>query len=133
MLACVLSGAALLDLAFGFRIDTDLESLVAVDSAATGNAALDRVLARIASRGEVCDTSMWIGILSAEEAPAILESALAELERGGLLRERKGTFSWRRGRLRPDGEALDASRPRIAQLRKMELIGRKLLLEISIG
>lgn len=116
MLACVLAGAALLDLAFGFRIDTDLESLVVVDSSATGNSALDRILSRIAARGEVCGTSTWIGILSAEDSPAILESALAELERGGLLRERKRTFSWRRGRLRPAGEALGASRRRIARL-----------------
>lgn len=116
MVACVLAGAALLDLAFDFRIDTDLESLIVVDSAVTGNSALDRVLARIAARGEVCDTSTWIGILSAEEAPAVLESTLAKLERGGLLKEHRGTFPWRRGRLRPDVEALGASRRRIARL-----------------
>lgn len=116
MVACVLAGAALLDLAFGFRIDTDLESLVVVDSSATGDSALDRVLARIADRGGVCDTSTWIGILSAEEAPAVLESTLAKLERGGLLKGHRGTFPWRRERLRPDREALGASRRRIARL-----------------
>ena len=168
MVACVLSGAALLDLAFDFHIDTDLESLLVVNPAATGNPALDPVLKRIAGHHEVCDTRTWIGILAAEEAPAILESTLAELARGGLLTERKSRLPWRSGRLCPASEVLGESRqrltrvlssddfpdprdialislldacdilpevlpgrdvddwrPRIAQLRKMELIGRE--------
>lgn len=116
MLACVLSGAALLDLAFDFRIDTDIESLLVVDPAATGHPALDPVLTRIASRGEVCDARTWIGILAAEDAPAVLESTLAELQRGGFLEERKGGFPWQRGRLRPARGAQSESRQRIARL-----------------
>ena len=35
---CALAGAVLMDLAFAERIDTDLEALVVVDPAPTGNA-----------------------------------------------------------------------------------------------
>ena len=170
IVACALAGAVLMDLAFAYRIDTDLEALFVNDRTPTGNPALDRILARIAARSEVCDTKTWIGVLSVEEAPAIHEQTLAGLVESGILTVRESRLPWVRSRRYPssDGKTakelrqhvadvltsdeipdprdvalislLDACeilpdifprqeiedfRPRIALLRKMDLIGRE--------
>ena len=78
-----------MDLAFDYRIDTDLEALFVNDRTPTGNSALDRILARIAAHAEVCDTKTWIGVLSVEEAPAIHEQTLAGLVERGVLTVRE--------------------------------------------
>lgn len=162
VVACALAGAVLMDLAFDYRIDTDLEALVVHDSRPTGNPVHDRVLARIAAHTEVSDTRTWIGMLSVDEAPAIHERTLA-----GLVESR---IPWMRSRHYPGSDdktakgvhlhianvlssdeipdprdialvsLLDACgilpdlfprqemedfRPRIGQLRKMDLIGRE--------
>ena len=57
---CALAGAALMDLAFANRIDTDLETLMVIDRTPTGNMMLDRTLAKIGAREETTDTRTWI-------------------------------------------------------------------------
>ena len=54
-----LTGAVLMDLAFANRIDTDPERLVVIDSAPTGDALLDRTLARIAGESASADSRTW--------------------------------------------------------------------------
>ena len=167
---CALAGAALLDLAFAYRIDTDLQTLVVTDPAPTGMPFLDRILARIASRAETVDAATWIRELSTDDAETVREQALASLAQRGILERKAEPFLWV---FRPvryptiDGEAVrgiklrieevlsdtipdprdvallslvDACRilpdlfpdrtlgeaaPRIALLRKMDLIGRE--------
>ena len=172
--ACALAGAVLMDLAFDYRIDTDLEALFVNDRTPTGNPALDRILTKIAARtevnGTVNDTKTWIGVLSVEEAPAIHEQTLAGLVERGILTVRESSIPWMRSRRYPSSDVRTASelrrriadvldsdeipdprdialialldaceilpdifprqemedfRPRLALLRKMDLIGRE--------
>ncbi len=116
--ACALAGAVLMDLAFDYRIDTDLDALVVHDQTPTGNAVLDRLLAKIAARAEVCNTKMWIGVLSAEEAPAVHEEVLARLVERSVLTVRTGRIPWLESRryLCGDGETAQKIRQRIADV-----------------
>ncbi len=118
VVACALAGAVLMDLAFDYRIDTDFEALVVHDRTPTGNAVLDRLLAKIAARAEVCDTKTWIGILSAEEAPAVHDEILAGLVEQGVLTVRSSKFPWMGSRRRPGdgGETVQKIRLRIADV-----------------
>ncbi|MDE0243992.1 MAG: GPP34 family phosphoprotein [Gammaproteobacteria bacterium] len=97
---CALAGAALMDLAFAYRIDTDLESLLVITSEPTGNPMLDAVLARIASHPDAADTQHWIRVLSTEDAAAIREQALASLVEHGILERREERFLWAFGSVR---------------------------------
>lgn len=92
-LELALTGSVLMELAFADRLDTDLERVMIVDRAPTGNPLLDRVLERIAGDEETKNTKAWIETLSVEETAAIQEHALASLvERGILRREEKRLF-----------------------------------------
>lgn len=91
---CALAGAVLMDLAFEYRIDTDLEALVVTDPTPTGNPMLDRVLAKIAARADTTDTQTWIRVLSTDDAAAIREQALANLVEQGILERREERFLW---------------------------------------
>lgn len=93
-LACALVGALLMDLAFAYRIDTDLQALVVTDQTPTGNPALDRILAQIAARPEAADTRTWIRELSVDEAAAIQEDLLSGLVERGILARRVDRFFW---------------------------------------
>lgn len=93
-LACALVGALLMDLAFAYRIDTDLQTLVVTDQTPTGNPALDRILAKIAARPEAADTRTWIRELSVDEAAAIQEDLLSGLVERGILARRVDRFFW---------------------------------------
>lgn len=97
---CALAGAALMDLAFANRIDTDLEKLVAIDPAPTGNPMLDRVLEKIAARTDATDTRTWVGVLSREDAAILREQALESLAGRGVLERRDGRFLWAFGAVR---------------------------------
>ena len=108
IVACALAGAVLMDLAFACRIDTDLETLFVNDSTPTGQPTLDRILTRIAARTEVCDTKTWIGVLSAEEAPAIRDQTLAGLVESGILTVRVSRIPWIRARRYPSGDGKTA-------------------------
>ena len=91
---CALAGAVLMDLAFDYRIDTDLQALVVTDPTPTGNPMLDRVLETIAARTETTDTQTWIKVLSTDDAAAIREQALASLVERGILERREERFLW---------------------------------------
>ena len=72
---CAWAGAALLDLAFAGRIDTDLDGLHVIDRTPTGVPCVDQVLDKIAERGAGVDTRGWVRELSGAEAVAIRDSA----------------------------------------------------------
>ena len=91
-LECALAGAVLLDLAFAYRIDTDLESLVVTDPSPTGNSYLDRVLAKVVAREDSTDTQAWIRSLSEDDVEAIREAALTALVTKGVLAKREDRF-----------------------------------------
>lgn len=76
---CACAGAALLDLAFAGRIDTDLQGLVVVDRTPTGEPRLDRVLSKIADRPSGADARRWIRELSSDDAASIRGAAAAAL------------------------------------------------------
>ena len=168
---CAMAGAALMDLAFANRIDTDLQMLVVSEHTPIGNSMLDRILAKIAGRRQAVDTRRWIRDLSEDEALTIQESALDDLVERGILKHQEKKFPWTSrsqryvmvdGKARnevslrienvlisedipdprdialislmdacdilPDvfpGKWLERCRPRLEQLRKMDLIGRE--------
>ena len=97
---CSLAGAVLMDLAFANRIDTDLEQLVVIDSTPTGNPMLDRILGRIAARGDTTDARTWIMALCEKDAAIVREQALASLVERGILERREGRFPWAFGPVR---------------------------------
>ena len=92
-LELAMAGAVLMELAFADRIDTDLEHMMVIDRAPTGNPLLDDVLERIA-QGEVNnDTRGWIETLAVEKTASIQEHALASPVKQGILRrEEKRLF-----------------------------------------
>ena len=110
---CALAGAALLDLAFAYRIDTDLQTLVVTDPAPTGMPFLDRILAKVASRAEMVDGEAVHGIkLRIEE---VLSDNIPDPRDVALLSLADAC------QILPDRKLREAA-PRIALLRKMDLI-----------
>ena len=84
-----LAGAALLELAFLNRIDTDLTHLTLVSDKPTGDRMLDPILTEIAAAQDKKDAKHWVGVISAD-GQKIREGALVRLvERGVLKREEK--------------------------------------------
>ncbi|MDE2893770.1 MAG: GPP34 family phosphoprotein [Chloroflexota bacterium] len=119
ILECALVGAVLVDLAFAYRIDTDPKTLTVNDRTPTGEAILDRILARIVDHPETTDTSTWIKMLSADEAAGLQTEVLDRLvERGILERREKKTLLGRRSRRygTTDGEAAREVKQRIRAL-----------------
>lgn len=119
ILECALVGAVLVDLAFAYRIDTDPKTLTVNDRTPTGEAILDRILARIVDHPETADTSTWIKMLSADEAAGLQTEVLDRLvERGILERREKKTLLGRRSRRygTTDGEAAREVKQRIRAL-----------------
>lgn len=167
----ILAGAALMDLAFANRIDTDPDKLLVIDSTPTGNSLLDGPLDRIANSGETLSTKGWVELLAREEAAHIRQQAMNDLIERGILEARDEKFLWvfrsrryptidgrveREVKLRmgdvllsddmPDPRdvaliclvdacdilsdifserEMERARPRIEQLRMMDLIGRE--------
>ena len=89
-----LAGALLMDIAFAYRIDTDLKALVVTDSTPMGNPMLDRVLDKISASADITDISTWIRILATNEAAAIREQALNRLVNQCILERRHKRFLW---------------------------------------
>ena len=85
-LKLAMAGAVLMELAFAGRIDTDLEHVMVINRAPTGNPLLDDVLERIAEREVNNDTKGWIETLAVEKTASIQEHALASLVEQGILR-----------------------------------------------
>ncbi len=87
-----LAGAVLMELALRSKIDTDPEQLLLVDAEPTGDALLDRYLARIAE-GETKDARAWVFDLS-QDGATIEETALDRLVERGILRRVEKRVLW---------------------------------------
>ena len=87
-----LAGSVLMDLALENRVDTDLDSLILLDSTPVGDALLDPTLAEIA-KGEARDARFWVE-RTANRAYEVREEALARLVTGGILERRDDRFLW---------------------------------------
>ena len=90
-LACVLSGAVLMDLALENRIDTDMEKLVLIDGSHTGDELLDPFLGDIVFETEVHSPQYWVEKL-APRAEEIYEATLERLAEKGILNFDSGGF-----------------------------------------
>ncbi len=87
-----LAGGVLMDLAMENRIDTDLEHLILLDAAPTGDSLLDPTLADIAA-GEKQNARYWVE-QTAERAEAIQQEALSRLIALGILERQEDRFLW---------------------------------------
>lgn len=90
-LACVLSGAVLMDLALENRIDTDAGKLTLIDSAHTGDELLDPALGEIVFEPEAHSPQYWVERL-APQAEGIYERTLERLVEKKVLRYDSGGF-----------------------------------------
>ena len=84
ILNIIFAGSVLMDLALEDRIDTDMESLILVDSTPLEDDLLDPVLDDIAQVREVHDTSYWIA-RTAKRSAEIRDKVLDRLVKHGIL------------------------------------------------
>ncbi len=87
-----MAGGVLMDLALEYRIDTDLERLMLLDSTPTGDSLLDPTLADIAEGGEN-DARYWVE-RTAVRADEIREASLNRLVENGILERQDDRFLW---------------------------------------
>ena len=97
VLDCAWAGAALLDLAFAGRIDTDLQGLVVVDRTPTDDPGLDLVLGKIANRRSSADARRWIRELASDDAADIRGATTARLAAAGKPAVPQRGLPWRLG------------------------------------
>ncbi len=90
-LNCAVVGAALAELSLRGRIDTDLDSLILVDAAETGDAVLDPILKEIADEPVQRDAVYWIERL-AGQAESIIDRTLDRLVELKVLEHHDGDF-----------------------------------------
>ena len=90
-LNCAVVGAALAELSLLARIDTDLESLVLLDDAETGDPALDPILEAIAAERMQRNAQYWIERL-APQAETIIDLSLDRLVELRVLDHHEGDF-----------------------------------------
>ena len=90
-LNCAVIGAILADLSLQSRIDTDIESLVLLDSTETGDPALDICLKEITNEPTQRDTRYWIERL-AVHAEDIIDATLNRLVKLDILKHHDGEF-----------------------------------------
>ena len=90
-LNCAVVGAALAELSFLSRIDTDLESLFLVDQTETGDPALDPILKEIASEPVQHNAQYWIERL-APRAESVIDLTLDRLVDLKILEHHDGDF-----------------------------------------
>ena len=101
-LHCAIVGAALAELSLMARIDTDMDSLILLDPAETGDAALDPILAEIAAEPEQRNAQYWVERL-AQGADSVIDLILDRLVRRRILQHHDGDFwslagtAWRTG------------------------------------
>lgn len=88
-----LAGAALLELAFQNRIDTDLTHLTLVSDKATGDQMLDPLLNEIVAAKDKKNAKYWVGVISAD-GEKIRDAALAKLVGKGVLKKEEKKFLW---------------------------------------
>ena len=90
-LNCAVVGAVLAELSFLSRIDTDMDSLVLVDRAETGNPALDSILKQIADEPGQYNAQYWIERL-AICAEKVIDETLDRLVDLKILEYHNGDF-----------------------------------------
>ncbi len=88
----VMAGAILMDLTLENRIDTDLERLVTVNPAPTGDDLLDPILSEITAETEARDTAFWLARIARlgdeirrQVIARLIERRILESEVNGLL------------------------------------------------
>lgn len=114
-----LSGATLMDLALEDRIDTDLESLILVDSTPVGDPLLDPTLAEISVARKRRSADFWVERI-AKRAGEIRETALARLVERGIIEAVEDRHLWVfRSRRYP---IVDGKAEREVKLRLMEVL-----------
>ena len=89
----VLAGAALMELALGNRVDTDLRRLILVDPSPTGDDILDDVLKCLAETDGELNAAVGLERISVN-GEKYQEMALRRLIAKGVLREENGRFLW---------------------------------------
>jgi hypothetical protein len=88
-----LAGTVLMDLAFLNRIDTDLEQLILVDPAPTGDALFDSVMAMIVGEKGKRDASDWIQEVRYRH-PNLRDLFIQKLIDRGILRKEEQKILW---------------------------------------
>ena len=88
-----LAGAALLELAFQNRIDTDLTHLTLVNAKPTGEGLLDPLLEKIVEAKDKKDAKYWVGVFSAE-GEKLREKTLDRLVQRGIIKREEKRFLW---------------------------------------
>ena len=113
-----IAGAVLMDLAIENRIDTDVDSLILVDSTPVGDGLLDPTLSEIATE-EPQPTRYWVE-RTVERAESLHDAALARLVEAGILEQQEKRFLWAfRSRRYP---MVDGRAEREVKLRIMEVL-----------
>ena len=87
-----MAGGVLMDLALENRIDTDLDSLILLDSTPVGDSLLDETLADIAGGGRN-DARYWVEH-TVGRADSIRSEAIGRLVSRGILERRDERFLW---------------------------------------
>ena len=90
-LNCAVVGAALAELSLLARVDTDLDSLILVSAAETGDAVLDPILTEIAGEPDHRDARYWIERL-AGQAESIVDRTLDRLVALKVVEHHDGDF-----------------------------------------
>ena len=88
---CAIIGAALAELSLLSRIDTDVESLLLLDSTETGNPGLDLILKEIVNEPAQHNAQYWIEKLI-HHAETITDLTLENLVDLGILEHHQGDF-----------------------------------------
>ncbi len=88
---CALVGAAIAELSFIGRIDSDIESLILLDATETGDPNLDPILREIAAESQQHNIRYWIERL-APQAETIVQQTLDRLIEHGVLEHHPGEF-----------------------------------------
>jgi golgi phosphoprotein 3 len=88
-----LAGAALLELAFQNRIDTDLTHLSLVSAKPTGEEMLDPLLENIVTAKDKKDAKYWVGVFSGD-GEKIREKVLCRLVQRGVLKQEEKKILW---------------------------------------
>lgn len=123
-LSCGLAGAALMDLAIRGRVDSDLDSLWAVDQSPTDSEMLNQVLTEIAAEPRKLHARDWIARLM-PQAMRLRSEALGKLCERKILREEDHVFLWvlqaRRYPVEKGEERLEGKRRILALLFNREI------------
>ena len=90
-LNCAVMGAVLAELSFRLRIDSDLDSLILVDAAETGDPLLDSVLKEIAAEPEPRGVQFWVERF-ATRAERVIDRILDRLVEIGIVKHEFGDF-----------------------------------------